>query len=551
MPLLLGAPELPEPPAGNRMAGWYPWTYATAFFNTNVRQHGVDFVDGVYYRARLGVIACSLVLLIALYAWTRSLHGRVGGLLALALAAFDPNLLAHGALATVDVPATLFFFLAVGLMALALVRPERRIIIGAGLAFGAALATKFSGLLLLPVGAGLVVARLLEEDRHARRALLRRLARGAGAVLLVALVVVNVSYAFSGTGRLLGSYQFRSQLLSLVPTGWLGWVPLPLPADFVRGFDYQQTDVETGDFPNYLNGEWSRDGWWYYYPLALAVKTPVPTLLLILAGGALAVVRRLEARYGSSAMREALPVRGAARGPSEEERWRRLSAWATALGVGVPLFAACFLNRLDIGVRYILPIVPFLFMGAGSLGRLLHRREGIAAGLIGAGVLATALSGLLSAPHHLAYFNFLAGGREHGWTVLSNSNNDWGQDLRALKTRARAPGCQHGASRLFRACRSGRLRHRLHRAAARRQRRRRRSPRAASRDAARVPAGAVRHLGQSAGRDPYQVVDHGRWVPAGTVLTEPQRLFAWFRDLDPVAVIGGSIVLYHVEDPLT
>lgn len=539
LPLLLSQPDLPEPPPGNRMAGWYPWTYATGFFHANVRHHGVDFVQRVYRDARLMVVAMTVVLGAVLFIWGRRLHGAAGGIIALTLFTLDPNILAHSRLATVDMAETLFFFLAVAAMVAWFHAPTRLRLALAGLACGAALATKFTAVLLAPIGVGLALVTLLLAPPARRRALARHLAGGLMIMTVTVLLVVNAAYLFDDSMKLLGDYRFRSQALNLVQQPWLAWLPVPLPADFVRGFDAQQVDLETGDFPNYFNGRWSRQGWWYYYPVAWLLKTPLPLVALLLATAGLAAAQALEWRRHHHTIHVGLPPK---------DSLRRLSAWAVGLGVAIPMIAACFFNRLDIGVRYILPVYPFLFLSLAGLGRLCRRREPVAAALVMGAILLTAIATVSVYPHYLGYANLLAGGMKGGWRVLSNSNNDWGQDLPALahelerrgETEVRLAYFGHAEPAAYGVNYTVPL------------------PGGSGADAlipgqGRIPytfrPGLYAISANLLVGLPYQVMDHGRWVPAGHTLNEPQEIFAWFRKRTPDMVVGGSILLFRVEDP--
>jgi 4-amino-4-deoxy-L-arabinose transferase-like glycosyltransferase len=539
LPLLASKPILPDPMPGSRMAGWYPWTYATGFFNANVRAHGMEYVTGVYRDARFMVVAMAVALGAILFIWGRVVHGAAGGLVALALFTLDPNILAHSRLATVDLAETLFFFLAVAGIVAWMHKPGVLRLVLAGLACGAALATKFTAVLLLPVAVGLAVVSLLQASPETRTAHGRRLATGLLTMAALTLLVVNTSYLFGGSLRPLGDYRFRSDAMNLIQQPWLGWMPVPLPEDFIRGFDAQQVDLEVGDFPNYFNGRWSRQGWWYYYPAAWLMKTPLALVALILAAVGLAATEALDWRRRHHRIRTGLP-------PGDP--LRELSAWAIVLGIGIPMVAACFLNRLDIGVRYILPVYPFIFLGLAGLGRLFRRREPVAAGLVLAGIVLTGITTLSAYPHYLGFANLLAGGSQNGWRVLSNSNNDWGQDLPALRRELERQGETSVRLAYF-----GHV-----------------EPSSYGLDYT-VPlpgASGADALAEGRGRFPYtfkpglyaisanllvglpyQVMDHGRWVPVGHVLTEPQEIFAWFRKRPPDAVVGGSILLFRVEDP--
>lgn len=157
----------------------------------------------------------------------------------------------------------------------------------------------------------------------------------------------------------------------------------------------------------YLFGRYSTEGWWYYFPIAFLVKTPVPTLLLGF-WGVMTLVR------------------------DDARRWDH----GLLLLPPAVFFSAFILSEgKALGLRYLLPIYPFLFVVAGasmqtawSATRRWRRRAVM--GLCAALLLTTA--GIH--PDHLAYFNDMAGGPDGGHRILVDSNLDWGQDLKGLKT---------------------------------------------------------------------------------------------------------------------
>ena len=156
-------------------------------------------------------------------------------------------------------------------------------------------------------------------------------------------------------------------------------------------------------YPNDLLGEFSTDPWWYYHLAALGFKVPVPTLLLLVFAAVTAWA----------------------------DRTRRGADVFLLVPVLVVLGASCF-DHVNLGVRRVLPALPFLFLFAGRLlsGEVrLRTLRLIVASLMIAWMAAEALR---IYPHHLAYFNSIVGGPERGASYLDDSNIDWGQDLPAL-----------------------------------------------------------------------------------------------------------------------
>ena len=150
------------------------------------------------------------------------------------------------------------------------------------------------------------------------------------------------------------------------------------------------------------------NGWWYFYLVALAVKTPLPLLLLGLTGLGHAERARL---------REA-----------NVYRWPRLRASRSIL-----LFC-CLYSHINIGVRHVLIAYPLLAMGAGLCAPIAVAALAEAIGACrDAALLCWQVAILAYAyPDYLAYFNPLAG--EHPERILVDSDLDWGgQDLRRLE----------------------------------------------------------------------------------------------------------------------
>jgi 4-amino-4-deoxy-L-arabinose transferase-like glycosyltransferase len=371
-------------------------------------------------------LACGLLL----YRWTRGQFGKAAGLIALSLWAFCPNTLAWSGVCTADLGAT-FFALAAMYALRGYVRlPVTGRAVWAGLLLGLAQLTKFSLLVLYPVTAVVWLAAWWST--------LRRGAAGPrprpyhlGVLWLVGLLVINLGYGFQGTGRPLGAFLFRCHALSGNRGGWgnrfydtwLGGVPLPVPEAYVRGLDEQKSQADE-EQPAYLRGQWERGGWWYYYLYALAVKLPLGTSLL--GGLALALVCA-DPGYRTPAIEEGL-------------------LWLP--GCAIAALLSWQMRDQFASIRYVLPALPFLFIGVGRVGLVVEngwkvsgRSPGILPPrLVRFGILLVfgavawnAIAVLRTHPHHLSYFNELVGGPDCGWEHLIESNIDWGQDLLLLK----------------------------------------------------------------------------------------------------------------------
>ena len=345
-------------------------------------------------RAAVALLAASLVLLV--WAWARRHWGSAAGSLALLLAALSPDLLAHGSLATTDLPVTALAFASVVAFERLLEGPSAWRVLATGAALGGALLSKHTALLLLPLLFALGVADALARGLPLRRSLPRMLA------LLALCAAIAYGVLWAGYGF---RYAAAADPAHTEPLVWrAGGAGLRdsrlLPEAYVHGlFDLF---ARSQDRRAFLLGQHSSEGWWYYFPVTFLLKTPLPLLALL----AVALLRA----------------------PASLAR-RAAFLWLPAAAFGLAALA----SSVDIGHRYLLPMHPFLIVAAASAAPVLLERGRRGRSLLLLLCAWYAAGTALNHPHHLAYFNELAGGPSQGYRWLADSNVDWGQDLIRLK----------------------------------------------------------------------------------------------------------------------
>lgn len=348
--------------------------------------------------ARLPVIALTLSFGLVVFAFARELAGPVAGLAALALYCFSPDVIAHGSLATLDVPAAGSVLTSAWLVWRARRRPRPYVPL-AGLALGAALATKMSTLPAVPVLMALAAGSVWKASAGGRR--LVRAVAGAGVVALTAITVVWVTY-------LMVDPRLRWTPEQHVPVvhGLRGLLVRLLPFPEVYGDGMRvQFGLENRPWQGFLFGRLYDGSLWYYLPAALLVKTPLGMLALWVAGAAVVVgVRRL---------RPAAPY---------------------VLAAPLVLLAAAMQGARDFGTRYAVFLPLFLAVAAGCV--LMVRRRWVSVGVTVL-VAFAAVSSARAYPYYLPYSNEAFGGPGRTRERLHDSNVDWGQDLGRLADRLR------------------------------------------------------------------------------------------------------------------
>jgi hypothetical protein len=407
-PLLL-LPDLKVPTDHGSWANAEFHEFSAQFLWTYNRERA----DQIVYLSRWPMMLLTVVLAAFVHRWGRALYGPGGALLALALVAFDPNLIAHGRLANTDIGATAFIFVAAYAFWEYQRRPCWRRLLLAGVACGLAQTTRFTALLLFPIfGMGSLVAALCPapaegacpepvEGWRAKSGVRWRMLTQVILVLLtlawISLLTIWAVYGFTwgpvdGTGFSLPAPDHWGEFISLI---------------------HRLNRADRA----FLSGHIYEGGWWPYFFVTLAVKTPLPTLILI----GWATVRAIRDRCLLRDLPLLLPA--------------------------VAYFASSVASNLNTGYRLILPILPFLVVHAARLAQPTNQltdRPARPRLLPIALIVLLALSTLLIYPHYLAYFNELVGPR-NGYKVLVDSNLDWGQDLPGL----RAWMDKHGVEQVY------------------------------------------------------------------------------------------------------
>ncbi|MBN1933571.1 MAG: glycosyltransferase family 39 protein [Anaerolineae bacterium] len=360
--------------------------------------------DQMVFAARVPVMWLTLLLAALVYRWGKALGSAWAGLLTMVVLVFDPNILAHGRLVTTDTGITCLSVAAMYALWAALRYVENATYIRwavAGAVLGLALVSKFSALVLGPVTLiAVFLAYLGQKSGFSKKS-------GFWPWIVRLALLYGVGFV-----TIWAVYSFQWGPITL-----LGGLPGPMPSYFAG----IQTILQRtgGGSTAFLMGQLSDRGWWYYFPVALAIKTPLPTLALLAFAAILAVKRQI-ANYKSQI--------------TNHTSHSSLTPYSLLLIPPLAFWAMALTGGFNIGYRHILPSLPFLYMWAGweiasYKSQIANRKSAI---YYLAFVVCYLLFAICFFPHYLTFFNVFAGGPERGYRFLVDSNLDWGQDLPEL-----------------------------------------------------------------------------------------------------------------------
>jgi Dolichyl-phosphate-mannose-protein mannosyltransferase len=377
--------ETQHPPLARVMTALGPYLAAERSWHRPLMYNegaAILYTSGHYDRvlelARLGILPFFWLGALVVFWWARRLFGEIPALVATFLFTFTPAILAHGGLATTDMALTATFGAAFLTGLTWLENPSWKWTAILGVALAAAVLSKFSFLVFFPASVAIAAVVYWAMARpRGLAAFVRARMVPLGCALLFTCLLVWAGYRFS-----------------------FDKVPAP---ELFQGIGVV-VEHNTQGHLSFLLGKYSESGFWYYYPVVLAMKTPLP-LLGLAAIGLLVCWKR-----GRQTPEMLIPAAFA----------------AGVLTVGV-------FSRINIGVRHMLPVyISLAILGAAGAWKLWASGR-IGRWILGALMLWMVATSAFSHPDYLAYFNVLAGDEPEN--VLVDSDLDWGQDMKRLSAR--------------------------------------------------------------------------------------------------------------------
>ena len=383
---------------------------------------GRDFIfhndaDKIVHRAQMAASIFTLLLLVIAFLAAQEMFGTTAGFLALGLLVFDPTLLAHGALVTTDAAQACFLLASIYAFYRYVQLPSTGRLAVTALAVGLALASKHSTVLVFPmllILAGIEIFQQESADDRSQLSVGKRAARYATALAIIGLMSVAILWSAYGF-----RYAARGNGMQLNPPmeAQLAKVPSPLqakvlhefarfhllPESYIYGFAHVLFSANS--FNSYLFGKSYPHAVWFYFPVAMLVKSSLTFLILLAISVWVIASGRLQKR------RELLFL----------------------LIPPLIYLAVSMKGGMNIGIRHILPVYIFLaILIAGSASVLIKtsRRWRYVVVLL---LVFQAISATRAFPNCIGYANEAFGGPKNVWRYVSDSSADWAQQLHAVK----------------------------------------------------------------------------------------------------------------------
>lgn len=428
------------------------WALGDLFINCTDPSQACNDADSILLWSRLPIILIAVTLGIALFFWTRKLGGAIAGLFAVVLYVFDPNIIAHSHYVTTDIGIAAFIFFAAYFFINFLKAPNVKHIFLAGIFLGLAELTKFSAVLLFPVFGlfTLLYAATLPKTIHDKTHRLIHLASALFsyiwkyiAVVLICFITIWIVYAFNTAQMPADKVTQLADLFLSQPNTpaqishsiivSMSNHPLLLPfAEYFVGIAKVFSRVGAGNIYYYFETV-SSDASASYFPVVFMLKETLPFLFLLIMTTLYSLYR-----IGKSFWEERV-VLGSLWKLFARSFQEKITQYLAVFFVLFYAFVS-ITGNLNIGFRHLFPILPFLYMLIAKTTFDFFKRHSeeettqkiLSTILIGVTLSIIAIP-ILAYPNYLSYFNAAVGGHENGYRYVTDSNYDWGQDMKRLR----------------------------------------------------------------------------------------------------------------------
>lgn len=394
------------------------------FVDTDVNEYGKDFLfhsgndaEKIIFVTRFTMIVLAVIFGFLVYSYSCKLYGFWAGLFSLFLFCFCPVILAYSGFVILDVAVSMFILLSVFTFYRFCMKPTIWNLIIVSIVFGLAQVSKFSAILLIPIFLVLIILLSLDKKfvfkKHAD--FLGKFLKMTSAfifVLAIGYFIIWTIYKFdigkvnifvaTQHGAMSDVLDSKNVFVS-VADSFTKHISVLAPKYFEGVIAVSSYGVR--GWKNYFLGQYFQSGPWYYFPIMFLIKTPIVLLGIFFYSVAFFIKRKnrfLEFKYRET------------------------------LFLIVPIlvfFVAAIFYRQPFGIRYILPVYPFIFVLAGNFVNLKFKKRIILFVIL---IVWYVFSSISVFPNYLLYYNeFVKGGSSSSYKYNLHGDH-WGQDVRQL-----------------------------------------------------------------------------------------------------------------------
>ena len=412
--------------------------------------------DKIIFFARIPMLLMMILLGYYVFRWARQLYGNTAGVSALFLYSLSPAFIANGRLVTTDVVAAGAFFISIYYFMEWIRKTNKKNLIIAGIVFGLALLSKFSLVLLIPYFIFItIVWAIIGTDQKRFKNVLKY------SLLLILLGLIGMALVWPVYQFHVLNYPAEKQIADSAayletfgdrfladPAIWASDKPFLRPyAQFFTGL-LMVIQRASGGNTTYFLGEISRTAWPHYFPLVFIIKVPL-SLLILIAMSLICLLLKIKNVFSYKALKKTRVF---------------LKKYFTEFAL-LSFFAiywyTSITSNLNIGVRHVLPVFPIIYiLLGGQINKWLNNNSGPAlekvklnsrkefknVKMINKNHFTTYFKYVLLIilfswyafgtiniyPYFLSFFNESIGGPSQGYKYVTDSNLDWGQDLKRL-----------------------------------------------------------------------------------------------------------------------
>lgn len=422
-------------------------------------ENGND-ADQIIFWSRIPIILISLLLGFFIFKWTREMAGTLAGLFALALYAFNPNILGHNHYVTTDIGIAAFTTFSFYYFLRFIKRPSWKNVFIGGIFLGLIQLAKFSSIVIFPIfGLIIVIYPLVKRSKEtevktegkksiysAKMKILGEYLKKGLIAFLISIFVVWIVYAantFNMSKETVSeaiNFNFpESQndnpknLYTNKALNLLNNCSITRPlATYGIGMGYVFRRVSGGNGAYFL-GQVSSKAFPTYFPTVFLIKEPLVNIffmLMALGAGIVMMVKKFR-----------LAVKDHIKNIfSEITAHVRHNIDSTSMFFFIILYSYISITgNLNIGLRHLFPIFPFIYiLTAKVIFEFIKRRREKQSQTMLYFFVATLtvimiVQSVAAYPNYMSYFNEVVGGPKNGYKFVTDSNADWGQDLERLK----------------------------------------------------------------------------------------------------------------------